>query len=90
MGVLAPVGPARGPLATAWILCRPGPFEPASSARGTSDINCAYALFNLGHALRMAGHSDEAIPILERRLRIPDQTQTVQAELAAARAEAGE
>jgi serine/threonine-protein kinase len=57
--------------------------------RGTSDINYAYALFNLGHALRMAGHPDEAIPILERRLRIPDQTQTVQAELAAARAEAG-
>jgi eukaryotic-like serine/threonine-protein kinase len=57
---------------------------------GTSDINFAYALFNLGHALRMAGHPDEAIPILERRLRIPDQTQTVQAELAAARAEAGQ
>ena len=58
--------------------------------RGTSDINYAYALFNLGHALRMAGHPDEAIPILERRLRIPDQTQTVQAELTAARAEAGQ
>jgi serine/threonine-protein kinase len=58
--------------------------------RGTSDIDYAYALFNLGHALRMAGHPDEAIPILEQRLRIPDQTQTVQAELAAARAEAGQ
>jgi hypothetical protein len=58
--------------------------------RGTSDINYAYALFNLGHALRMAGRPDEAIPILERRLRIPDQMQTVQAELAAARADAGQ
>ena len=58
--------------------------------RGTSDINYAYALFNLGHALRMARHPDRAIPILERRLRIPDQTQTVQAELTAARAEAGQ
>jgi serine/threonine protein kinase len=57
---------------------------------GTTDINYAYALYNLGHALRMAGHPDEAIPILEQRLQIPDQTATVQAELDAARAAAGE
>jgi tetratricopeptide (TPR) repeat protein len=61
----------------------------ASFPRGTSDINYAYALFNLGHALRMDGRPDEAIPILERRLEIPDQTETVQRELDAARAEAG-
>lgn len=40
--------------------------------------------------LRMAGHPEEAIPILERRLEIPNQTQTVQTELEAARAAAGE
>ena len=57
---------------------------------GTSDITYAYALFNLGHALRMAGHPDKAIPVLERRLEIPDQTQTVKSELTAARAEAGQ
>jgi eukaryotic-like serine/threonine-protein kinase len=62
----------------------------ASFPQGTTDLNLAYALFNLGHALRMAGHPEEAIPILERRLEIPDQTQTVQAELDAARAAAGE
>jgi eukaryotic-like serine/threonine-protein kinase len=56
----------------------------------TTDLNFAYALFNLGHALRMAGHPEEAIPILERRLEIPNQTQTVQTELDAARAAAGE
>ena len=56
---------------------------------GTTDLTYAYALFNLGHALRMAGHPQAAIPILERRLRIPDQTATVQVELAAARAAAG-
>jgi eukaryotic-like serine/threonine-protein kinase len=56
----------------------------------TTDINFAYALFNLGHALRMAGHPEEAVPILERRLQIPDQTQTVQTELDAARAAAGQ
>jgi eukaryotic-like serine/threonine-protein kinase len=62
----------------------------ASFPQGTTDINYAYALFNLGHALRMAGHPEEAIPILERRLQIPDQTQTVQTELDAARAAAGQ
>jgi hypothetical protein len=38
----------------------------------------------------MTGHPDEAIPILEQRLEIPDQTKIVQAELAAARAAAAE
>lgn len=61
----------------------------ASFPQGTTDLNFAYALFNLGHALRMAGHPEEAIPILEQRLEIPDQTQTVQTELEAARAAAG-
>jgi eukaryotic-like serine/threonine-protein kinase len=62
----------------------------ASFPQGTTDLNFAYTLFNLGHALRMAGHPEEAIPILERRLEIPNQTQTVQSELDAARAAAGE
>ena len=62
----------------------------ASFPGGTADINFAYALFNLGHALRMTGHPDEAIPILQQRLEIPDQTKIVQAELAAARAAAAE
>jgi eukaryotic-like serine/threonine-protein kinase len=59
-----------------------------SFPEGTSDINYAYALYNLGNALRLSGHPEEAIPILERRLEIPDQRSTVQAELARARAEA--
>ncbi len=62
----------------------------ASFPEGTTDISYAYALFNLGHALRMAGYPEQAIPILEERLQIPDQTDTVQAELDAARAAAGE
>ena len=62
----------------------------ASFPQGTTDLNFAYALFNLGHALRMAGHPEEAIPILEQRLDIPNQTQTVQTELDAARAAAGQ
>jgi serine/threonine protein kinase len=61
-----------------------------SFPEGTTDLNFAYALFNLGHALRMAGDPQAAIPILEQRLEIPDQTETVQAELDAARAAAVE
>jgi hypothetical protein len=56
---------------------------------GTDDVNYAYALFNLGKSLRLAGRAEEAIPILERRLEIPNQTETVRAELEAARREAG-
>jgi eukaryotic-like serine/threonine-protein kinase len=59
-----------------------------SFPNGTSDINYAYALFNLGQALRLAGRPDEAIPILEQRLEIPDQVETVERALAAARAAA--
>jgi serine/threonine protein kinase len=55
----------------------------------TEDLNYAYALFNLGSALRQSGRADEAVPVLERRLEIPNQTSEVEAELAAARAEAG-
>ncbi len=53
-----------------------------------SSLTYAYALFNLGRALRLAGQPEEAVPILEQRLRIPNQTATVQAELDAARAAA--
>jgi tetratricopeptide (TPR) repeat protein/predicted Ser/Thr protein kinase len=60
----------------------------ASFPEGTTDLNYAYALYNLGNALRLSGHPDQAIPVLERRLEIPDQTSTVAAELARARAEA--
>ena len=57
----------------------------ASFPEGTTDLNYAYALFNLGKSLRLAGRPDEAIPILEQRLDIPNQTETVRQELQAAR-----
>ncbi len=56
---------------------------------GTEDLDYAYALFNLGNALRLSGRPEEAIPILVRRLAIPNQTEAVREELAAARSEAG-
>jgi eukaryotic-like serine/threonine-protein kinase len=51
----------------------------------SSGLTQAYALYNLGRSLRLAGRPREAIPILERRLRIPNQTETVRRELNAAR-----
>jgi eukaryotic-like serine/threonine-protein kinase len=54
-----------------------------------SNLNCAYAMYNLGKALRLSGRPDEAVTWLERRLRNPDQRATVERELAAARAAAG-
>jgi tetratricopeptide (TPR) repeat protein len=52
----------------------------------TSDIYYAYALFNLGKSLRLAGHPDQAVPLLRERMRIPNQTGIVRRELEAARA----
>jgi tetratricopeptide (TPR) repeat protein len=57
---------------------------------GTDDLNYAYALFNLGKSLRLAGRPDEAIPILEQRLQIPNQHDTVQRELDLAKQQAAE
>ena len=55
----------------------------------SQDIGYAYALFNLGKSLNRSGRHEEAIPVLERRLRFADQRATVQAELDDARANAG-
>jgi eukaryotic-like serine/threonine-protein kinase len=60
----------------------------ASYPRGTTDLQYAYALYNLGRSLRLGGRPDDAVPVLERRLRIPNQTGTVRRELEAARRDA--
>jgi hypothetical protein len=62
----------------------------SSYPSGSEDLGYAYALFNLGNALRLGGRPEEAIPVLEERLRIPNQTDVVREELAAAESEAGE
>ncbi|HEX2071104.1 MAG TPA: serine/threonine-protein kinase [Thermoleophilaceae bacterium] len=58
----------------------------AAYPEGSQELTYAYALYNLGRSLRLAGRAEEAVPILERRLQIPNQTETVQRELDAARA----
>jgi tetratricopeptide (TPR) repeat protein len=66
------------------ILRRAVAAYPADS----TDLQYGYALYNLGRSLRLGGHPDQAIPMLERRLRIPNQTGTVRRELEAARRQA--
>jgi tetratricopeptide (TPR) repeat protein len=58
-----------------------GCIEPASEAC----LTFAYALYDLGRALRLEGHQSQAIAILSERLRIDNQRETVQRELERAR-----
>jgi tetratricopeptide (TPR) repeat protein/predicted Ser/Thr protein kinase len=57
---------------------------------GSDRIEYWYALYDLGHALRLAGRPDEAIAILEKRLQNPNQKGVVKKELEAAKADAGQ
>jgi serine/threonine protein kinase len=52
---------------------------------GTDDIHLQYAYFSLGKALRLSDRPKDAIPVLELRLKNPDQKATVKAELERAR-----
>ena len=61
----------------------------ASYSGFSTDLGYAYALFNLGRSLRLAGRPADAVPILELRLQIPNQQETVRRELALARRAAG-
>ncbi len=61
----------------------------AGFPKGSTDLTYAYALYNLGRSLRLAGRPGEAIPYLERRLRFDNQRGVVRRELAAARGAAG-
>jgi Flp pilus assembly protein TadD len=51
----------------------------AEAAPGS--LTYAYALFDLGRSLRLAGDPRAAVPILWRRLQIPNQTSVVRSEL---------
>jgi serine/threonine-protein kinase len=58
-------------------------------AKGPSTgLTYAYALYDLGHALRLAGRPDEAIPVLQERMKIDNQRETVKAELKQAQKDA--
>jgi Tetratricopeptide repeat len=56
-------------------------LDPASS----TCLTYAYALYDLGRAMRLSGQPQAAVPILERRLQIDNQRPTVGAQLQLAR-----
>jgi hypothetical protein len=60
-------------------------LEPTTNAC----LTYAYALYDLGRALRLGGDPAAAVPILERRLLIDNQRPTVAAELSLAREQTG-
>jgi tetratricopeptide (TPR) repeat protein len=60
----------------------------AAAWHAGTDLTYAYALYNLGRSLRLSGRAREAIPLLERRLRIDNQREKVARELEVARREA--
>ncbi|MCW2970633.1 MAG: hypothetical protein JWO23_1760 [Solirubrobacterales bacterium] len=61
--------------------------SPARCAQPTTEacLTFAYALYDLGRALRLNGNPSAAIPVLNRRLRIDNQRSVVQHELELAR-----
>ena len=56
-------------------------LQQAIAAASHRDLTYAYALYDLGRSLRLAGDPQAATPILKRRLRIPNQTPIVRHEL---------
>jgi tetratricopeptide (TPR) repeat protein len=60
-------------------------LEPVSE----TCLTYAYALYDLGRALRLDRQPTEAVPVLEHRLQIANQRPTVQSQLELARQEAG-
>jgi serine/threonine-protein kinase len=60
----------------------------ASAPHGS--LTYAYALYDLGRSLLQSGNPKAAIPILQQRLQIPNQTATVQALLTQAEQAAGQ
>jgi tetratricopeptide (TPR) repeat protein len=57
----------------------------ASWPENSTDLEYAYALYNLGASLNRSGHAAEAIPYLEKRLNWPNQRGVVKKELKLAR-----
>jgi tetratricopeptide (TPR) repeat protein len=62
----------------------------ASWPEDSTDLEYAYALFNLGKSLNQSGSAAEAIPYLEKRLRWSNQRGVVKQELRLARQNAGQ
>jgi predicted Zn-dependent protease len=67
-----------------------GTLNRAVAAAPHSGLTYAYALYDLGRSLLLSGNPRAAIPILQQRLQIPNQTATVQGLLNQAEQAAGQ
>lgn len=94
----APAGDAADLNARGYALMQEGRYDEAipllrravaQYQAGSKERTYAYALYNLGRSLRLAGRPERAVPVLERRLTIPNQIPTVRRELRAARSQSG-
>jgi tetratricopeptide (TPR) repeat protein len=56
-------------------------LRQAAAAAPHSSLTYAYALYDLGRSLRLAGDPKDAVAVLYQRLQIPDQTETVREQL---------
>jgi eukaryotic-like serine/threonine-protein kinase len=56
-------------------------LRQAVAAASPSSLTYAYALYDLGRSLRLAGDPVDAVKVLYQRLQIPNQTETVRAQL---------
>jgi eukaryotic-like serine/threonine-protein kinase len=56
-------------------------LRQAVAAAPHSSLTYAYALFDLGRSLRLAGDPRDAVAVLYQRLQIPNQTETVREQL---------
>ena len=65
-------------------------LREAIAAASQGSLTYAYALYDLGRSLRLSGNPQAAIPVLSRRLAIPNQTGVVRTELRLAMQAAGE
>jgi serine/threonine protein kinase len=97
----ATIDPARGAALNeqGFALMRQGDFAGAlpilrqavaSWPDDSTDLNYAYALYNLGASLNRSGHAAEAIPYLEKRLNWSNQHGVVKKELKLAHKNAGQ
>jgi tetratricopeptide (TPR) repeat protein len=56
-------------------------LRQALAAASPGSLTYAYALYDLGRSLRLAGDPKAAVSVLYQRLKIPNQTETVRLEL---------
>jgi serine/threonine-protein kinase len=56
-------------------------LHQAVSSAAPGSLTYAYALYDLGRSLRLAGEPGAAVPVLEQRLKIPNQSGVVRQEL---------